>query len=114
VGTEIKPIGKIRAAVFWRFLFPDWKFIASTGKFIVLVATGITEAEWQIAKATTSAHLMLLLCRSGIAQRTIPDRECLLDNPRWQNEWEAIKPLSPQQCEAEIEAGIGRWHLEPS
>ena len=113
-GTSIELIGKIRAALFWRFLFPDWKFTTSTGKFMVLAATGITEAEWRLAKATSSNHLMLLLFRAGIAQRRIPDRECLLDDPKWQAEWETIKSFTPPQCDAEIEAGIGRWHAAPN
>jgi len=110
-NSNIIPTGKIRAVLFWPFIFPDWQFVTSTGQFIVMVATGITEVEWELAKSTTTAHVVLLLCRSGIAQRTIPDRQCLLDDPRWQAEWEAITTLSPQECEAEIEAGIGRWHV---
>lgn len=106
------PIGSIRAVLFWPFLFPDSVMLTSTGKFMILVATGITEAEWQFAKRTTTVHLLLLLCRAGIAQRTIPDRTCLLNNPRWLAEMAQIEGMSPDACEAEVEAGIDRWHTQ--
>lgn len=99
--------GKIRAALFWPYLFPDGELVTSTGRFMVLVATGITESEWQLAKQTTTAHLLLLLCRAGIGQRTIVDRDCLLTQQRWRDEWTAIQRMSPEQCESEINAGIG-------
>jgi hypothetical protein len=107
----LAPIGNIRAVVFWRYLFPDWTFVTSTGKFFVLIATGITEREWQLAKETRSEHLLLLLCRAGIGQRTIIDRGCLLDDPRWQEEWEMIKVRDHEDCYRELEAGVGQWHL---
>jgi hypothetical protein len=104
-------LGAIRAVVFWPFLFPDWQFITSTGKFMVMVATGITAREWQLVKSKTTAHVLLLLCRAGIWQRTLPERACLLSNPSWQQEWTAIEGMSPAQCQAELQAGVGRWHL---
>jgi hypothetical protein len=108
---SVAPVGEIRALLFWPYLFPDSTLFTSTGKFRIMVATGITAREWQLAKETTTIHVLLLLCRAGIAQRTIPDRKCLLSEPRWQEEWSLIKQMSPQDCEAEVEAGIGRWHL---
>ena len=109
--SGIRPFGAIRAVLFWPFLFPDWQLLTSTGKFMVMVATGITQREWELAKQTSTAHVLLLLCRAGITQRTLPERECLLASARWQQEWENIQAMSPEQCEKEIEAGIGRWHL---
>jgi hypothetical protein len=106
------PIGEIRAVVFWRYLFPDWEFLTSTGKFMILIATGITEREWEAAKETISAHVMLLLCRSGVGQRTLVNRKCLLDNPKWEAEWREIKTLHPEECMREIDDGVGRWHLD--
>jgi hypothetical protein len=107
----VVPFGRIRAVLFWRYLFPDWEFLTSTGKFMVLLATGITEREWQLAKETTTAHLLLLLCRSGIGQRTLVNRRCLLDSPRWQEEWDKISGRDPEDCDRELEAGVGQWHL---
>lgn len=107
----IESVGIIRAVLFWPFLFPDSVFHTSTGKFLVLVATGITKQEWQLAKDFTTAHVLLLLCRSGVAQRTIADRPCLMSDPRWRREWSAIEQMAPKDCVAEIEAGIHRWHM---
>jgi hypothetical protein len=110
-SSGLTPIGEIRAVLFWPYLFPTSTLVTSTGKFIVLVATGITAREWELAKDTTTAHLLLLLCRAGIAQRTIPDRTCLLSSDKWKAEWMRIERLSPEVCEAELKAGIGHWHL---
>jgi hypothetical protein len=107
----VTPFGQIRAVLFWRYLFPDWEFLTSTGKFMALIATGITQREWQAAKETTTVQLLLLLCRAGIGQRTLVQRRCLFDTPRWQAEWEKIKDRDPEECDRELEGGVGRWHL---
>ena len=107
----LMPVGEIRAVLFWPYLFPDSTLVTSTGKFLIMVATGISAREWDLAKETTTAHVLLLLCRAGIAQRTIPERPCVLNNAAWQAEWAKIKKLTPQECDAELKAGIGRWHL---
>jgi hypothetical protein len=112
-GTEIVSVNHLRALVFWPLLFPDSTVLTSTGKFLLMAATGITQGEWDYAKQTTSAHLLLLLCRSGIVQRTLPSRRCLMQTQRWREEAAALERLTPEQCEAEIDAGVGRWHLMP-
>ena len=99
-------VGQIRAVLFWPYLFPDGQFVTSTGKFMVFIATGITEDEWELAKQTTTVHLLLLLCRAGVGQKTMPSRSSLLREARWQAEWDAIAALSPQQCEGELEHGV--------
>lgn len=103
----LAPFGNIRAVLFWRYLFPDWAFVTSTGRFMILIATGITEREWRLAQETTSFHLQLLLCRAGVGQRTLVDRRCLLDDPRWREEWDTIKDRDAEDCDRELEAGIG-------
>jgi hypothetical protein len=100
----IAPIGEIRAVLFWRYLFPNWEFRTSTGKFMILIATGITKSEWDLAKETSPYHLLVLLVRAGISQRTIIDRKCLLDDPRWCAEWRKIKSLDQEDCGRELEA----------
>lgn len=102
-----EPVGEIRAVLFWPLLHPDAVLQTSTGKFLILVATGITAAEWDFAKRTTSAHMLLLLVRAGIGQRTMPDRGCLLNEPRWQEVARFIEGMTPQECEAEIDTSIG-------
>ena len=101
---EIKPepVGKLRALLFWPYLFPDFEFCTDTGKFLVMIATGITQKEWNAAKATTTEHLLLLLCRAGIHQRTIPDRECVFADSRWTQEWEKISTRDPKDVYAEL------------
>jgi suppressor of fused protein SUFU len=110
-SAGLTPIGEMRAVLFWPYLFPDSTLVTSTGKFMVMVATGITSREWELAKQTTTAHVLLLLCRAGIVQRTIPERQCLLASAKWRSEWSQIEKMSPDECMAEIDAGIGRWHL---
>jgi hypothetical protein len=73
---------------------------------MVLIATGITEDEWELARQTTTAHVLLLLCRAGIRQRTIPARSSLLRDERWRKEWDTIKTFGPRDCEAEVKKGI--------
>ncbi len=109
--ASVAPCGPIRALLFWRYLIPDWELSTSTGEFIILIGTGITAEEWQHSRATTAAHLMLLLCRAGIGQRTIADRECLFEIARWQDEWREIEKLDPQECEQQLDAGVGKWNL---
>ena len=104
-GIELE--GEIRAVLFWPYLFPDGQLVTSTGKFMVFIATAITADEWELAKQSTTAHLLLLLCRAGIRQRTIPGRSSLLREERWRKEWDVVKRLAPQECEAEVEKGIG-------
>ena len=79
----LHPWARFGAVLFWPFLFLTLQFFTSTGKFMVMVATGITQREWELAKQTTTVHVQLLLCRAGVSQRTMPERECLLGNPRW-------------------------------
>jgi len=109
--ADIRAVGAIQAVLFWPFLFPQSTFLTGTGKFLVMVATGITRNEWELAKTTTTAHVLLLLCRAGIAQRTLPDRECLMASPRWRDEWTRIKALAPEACEREFESRIDHWHV---
>lgn len=102
-SAGLVPEGSMRGALFWRYLFPASTLATSTGKFTILVATAITEREWGLARSSSSAHVQLLLCRAGVGQRTLPDRACLLDDPKWNAEWERIAPLSKEECQRELE-----------
>lgn len=108
---DIDAKGDIRAAMHWPFLFPDATFRTSTGRFILLIAVGITKDEWEFAKQTSSTHLQLLLCKSGVGQRTLPDRSSLMANTRLTAEQRRIGSLSEEECAAELHEGIGQWHL---
>jgi hypothetical protein len=76
-----------------------------TGKAMIYITTGITEHEWELAKSTTTAHLLVLLCRAGIGQRTDPKRCSVLSEPAWRDEWQRIVSLDGEQAHAEVEAG---------
>lgn len=103
----IEPVGEIRAMLFWLYLIPDANFVTSTGKAMIYLATGITEDEWELAKATTTAHVLLLLCRAGVGQRTDPERRSVLSEPRWKEEWRKIAAIDGEQAHAELEGGAG-------
>ena len=105
--------GEIRGALHWPYLFPDSRLRTSTGKFDLLVATGITEAEWEFAKANSSTHIQLLLCTAGIGQRTVPERKCVVADSANLDERNRIESMSEAECALELKSGIGRWHLVP-
>ncbi|HEY7330940.1 MAG TPA: hypothetical protein VH592_25100 [Gemmataceae bacterium] len=71
---------------------------------MIFIATGITEDEWELAKSTTTAHVLLLLCRAGVGQRTNPGRQSVLNDPRWRAEWTQIARLEGEEAHAEVEA----------
>jgi hypothetical protein len=103
------PFGELRAVLFWPFLFPEASFITSTGKAEIFIATGITQDEWKAAKDTTTAQLLLLLCRAGIWQRTDPVRQSVFNEDRWRVQWREIVAMGGEEAHRELDAGIGRW-----
>ena len=106
----IAAFGSVRAVLFWPYLLPDATFVTSTGKAMIMIATGITGDEWEFARATTTAQLLLLLCQAGIGQRTDLTRSSVLVEPRWLAERQRIEALGGEAADAELEAGIGRWN----
>jgi len=102
--------GSVRAVLFWPYLFPQATFVTSTGKAMIMIATGITGDEWEFARATTTAQLLLLLCQAGIGQRTDLTRTSVLSDPKWLVERRRIETLGGEAADAELEAGIGRWN----
>ena len=99
----ITPASELRAMLFWPYLLKDSSFVTSTGKAMIYIATGITEDEWALAKATTTTHVLLLLCRAGIGQRTDPGRCSLLQDSRWKDEWKKIELLDGEQAHQQVE-----------
>jgi hypothetical protein len=93
-----KPIGSIRAILFWPYLFPNANFATSTGKAMIWIATGITADEWDAAKGTTTAQLLLLLMRAGVGQRTDPDRPSVFADACWRDEWARIGPMGGEEA----------------
>jgi hypothetical protein len=105
----LTPFGSIRAVLFWPYLLPDAHFVTQTGKAMIFIATGITQDEWELAKATSTPQLLLLLCRAGVGQRTDLNRSSILIDPHWRSEWGRIDAIGPEAAHAELDSGIGHW-----
>jgi hypothetical protein len=82
-----------QALVFWRYLSPFGSFTSPFGEFEMRVATTITAPEWELAKATSSCHLLLLLEWAGIGQRSVPGRPSVTERPGWEEEWTMLGTL---------------------
>jgi suppressor of fused protein SUFU len=94
------PNGLTRALIFWPLLcIPRW-LTTSTGNFEVLCGTTITQAEWEYAKQTSSAHLILLLCEAGIGQCSRTDRECLMSNDKWRTRADEVRNRNREDVSA--------------
>lgn len=98
------PADATRALVFWRYLSPYGTFTTSTGSFELRVATTITGPEWELAKETSSCHLLLLLNWAGIGQRSVPSRSSVTDRPGWQEVWSRLRTLPFDDAKAELRA----------
>jgi hypothetical protein len=77
-------------------------FSTSTGYFAVLVATAITQSEWHMARATSTAHLLLLLFRANIGQISDITRQTVTEDELWAAEWQNICRLSPAEAEQRL------------
>jgi len=75
------PCDDTRAFLFWPLIGARRWFTTSTGNFELLCATNITADEWDYAKKTSSAHLMLLLAHAGIGQQSLVARPTVLSDP---------------------------------
>lgn len=99
-SDERSPIGKIRALLFWPYMRHPAGFTTSTGYFSVLIGTTITQAEWELAKATSSAHLLLLLFRLGIGQTSDVSRDSAHVTADGKTQWRTIESLSEDEVNA--------------
>lgn len=109
-GNSVQPADGTAGLIFWPWLFPANTFTTSTGRFQLLAATTITENEWELARQTSTAHLMLLLCELGLAQRCIPARACSTDHPGFGTEWPGIAELPVEDVYLRLDQGVGKWH----
>lgn len=81
-------VGEIASAILWPALDRDGPFVTSTGRFDLLVATTITMPEWDLAKDTSSAHMLLLLRDAGVGQTSDSERKTITLNAVWKKAWE--------------------------
>jgi hypothetical protein len=103
-GDPISPTGETRALLFWKYRLQPKPLWTSTGYFDILIGTMITQGEWQMAKETSAAHIVLLLSRAGIGQESDPERRPLTAEPRWSVEWDEIRALSDEDVLGRLEA----------
>jgi hypothetical protein len=98
----ITPFGATRAFLFWPLLgAPRW-FTTDTGNFEILCATNISAPEWDYARQTSSAHLQLLLCQTGVGQQMSCDRPCTFEDSNNRREAEKLRTLSRDKASAEL------------
>ena len=90
---------KMKAVVFWPHMSYPGGFSTSTGYFTALIGTTITQEEWDMAKATSSAHLLLLLFKAGIGQISDLQRSTVTDHDAWRKEWDTIGRFSPEEAD---------------
>ena len=96
------PVGEMRALIFWPDMSHPSGFDTSTGFFSILVGTTITEKEWQLAKGTSSAHLLLMLFTAGVGQLSDLNRPSVATETTLRTEWERISSLPEEAAEKEL------------
>jgi hypothetical protein len=96
-GGTVPPVGEMRALLFWKYGLQPKPLCTRTGYFDVLIGTTITQGEWQLAKETSSAHLVLLLARAGIGQVSDLRRQTVTEDPRWSAGWDEINTLPEER-----------------
>jgi hypothetical protein len=97
-ALDQQPYGETRALIFWPYMLHPSGFSTSTGYFSILIGTSITEMEWDMAKATSSEHLLVLLFRAGLGQVCDLERRTLTLSSQWKLEWEYICRLSQEEA----------------
>jgi hypothetical protein len=100
--------GATRAMLFWLYRAAPNRFITETGYFWILSGTTITSDEWQLAKDTSSVHLLLLLLRAGVGQICDVARHSVLDDPEGRATWNKLQQLSLDEAESQLEAALGQ------
>ena len=95
---KLPPVGEIRALLFWKYRLHPRPLWTSTGYFDILIGTTVTQAEWDLAKQTSSAHVLLLLLKLGIGQVSDLHRQSVTADPRWTLVRDEIHTLSEERA----------------
>lgn len=100
----IEPYGSTRWLLLWPHLRPWGRVPCETGTTGHLVATALTEDEFDLLDdvGRCGHHLQLLLCERGIRQVTDIDRVSVLAEPEGKRAWDRIRHLSPEEAYGEI------------
>jgi hypothetical protein len=109
-GVDQPPVGDLRALLLWPYRVKSF-LLTTTGKADVLCATGITGDEWELAKSTSSPHLVLLLDAGHVGQITDLDRMSATRDPDAKKAWDDLRGLTAQEAEARLRQGA---HTTPS
>jgi hypothetical protein len=100
-ASRLLPTGDMRAILFWPYLAHAAGFSTSVGDFNILLGTTITQTEWEMSKATSSSHLLLILFEAGIGQKSDLTRSTVTVETKWRERWEEICKL-PQDAADEL------------
>jgi hypothetical protein len=100
-GSDLPAIGELRALLIWPYLAKP-QVLTSTGAVDLLIATGITQGEWDLAKGTSSAHLLLWLSQQSVGQRTDLARTCLARDQSAMAQWRKVSELNEQEVLAQL------------
>jgi hypothetical protein len=106
---DVRPADQTAAMLFWPMLSGPASVVTGTGNFQILIGTTITTGELELAKQTTTVHLLLLLWLSGVRQRTIFGRQSVTADPRWAAEWNRIAGMSHQDANSELRRISRDW-----
>ena len=94
--------GSMRALVVWPNLANTTAFSTSADEFDLLICTAITGPEWDLARRLSSEHLLLLLMRCGVGQRTDLFRDDTTLSPRWGEDHRLVSSMSRHQAGATL------------
>lgn len=108
----IEPCGPTRWLLLWPHLRPWGRIPCDTGTTGLLVATALTEDEFDLLDdvGRCGHHLQLLLCERGVGQVTDVDRASVLAEPDGKRAWDRIRRLPPEEAHGEI---VARFTTEP-
>jgi tetratricopeptide (TPR) repeat protein len=99
---NVRREGTAAAVLLWPDLYTSADFEASSGDFGVLLGTMVTEEEWKLAQGKNTLHVLLLLARMGVGQRSDPYRKSVTADYEGQQEWREIAKLEVNDVLAEL------------
>jgi hypothetical protein len=92
-GSKAQLFGEMRAVLFWPYMHHPAGFSTSTGYFSILLGTTITQSEWEMAKETSTSHLLLILFEAGIGQESDLGRKTVTSDKQWRDRWQQLSKL---------------------
>ena len=90
----VTPLDRTAGMAFLPLTTGPASIVTSTGWFGLMIATSATADELAFARRTTTGHLILLLTRAGVGQRTVFGRPSVFDDPQWSDAAVEIEAMS--------------------